>query len=125
MTMTPEALARVLCMEFHRVFLVTDERWQQEGEHWLNVATAALAALTPAPTQGFCVDPVECPTPGGSFCGNAMCSPPPPEPVGELVEMLTTALARAHSCGTLRPDGTCDGCFVSATLARARGKGRP
>jgi hypothetical protein len=31
--------------------------------------------------------------------------------------VLTNALARAHACATLREDGTCDGCFVSAALA--------
>lgn len=29
------------------------------------------------------------------------------------------ALLRAHSCATLRDDGTCDGCFVSEVLAKA------
>jgi hypothetical protein len=30
--------------------------------------------------------------------------------------VLKNALERAHACATLRADGTCDGCFVSAAL---------
>jgi len=29
---------------------------------------------------------------------------------------LEQALVKAHSCATLRDDGTCDGCFVSEAL---------
>jgi hypothetical protein len=29
------------------------------------------------------------------------------------------ALVKAHACATLRDDGTCDGCFVSAALSPA------
>ena len=34
-------------------------------------------------------------------------------------EALVAALRQAHDCATLREDGTCDGCFVSAALKRA------
>jgi uncharacterized protein with PIN domain len=30
--------------------------------------------------------------------------------------VLKNALEKAHACATLRADGTCDGCFVSAAL---------
>ena len=33
------------------------------------------------------------------------------------IEGLRDALKMAHGCATLRVDGTCDGCFVSAALA--------
>lgn len=32
-------------------------------------------------------------------------------------DKIQKALRRAHSCATLRDDGTCDGCFVSEALA--------
>jgi hypothetical protein len=35
----------------------------------------------------------------------------------EIAE-LRVALHRVHNCATLRDDGTCDGCFVSAALAK-------
>lgn len=34
---------------------------------------------------------------------------------------LLEALEKAHACATLPDDGTCDGCFVSAAIAKARG----
>lgn len=36
------------------------------------------------------------------------------------VRQLETALRLAHACATLRPDGTCDGCFVSEALSEER-----
>jgi hypothetical protein len=35
------------------------------------------------------------------------------------VNALRGALTKAHACATLRPDGTCDGCFVSDALSVA------
>lgn len=35
----------------------------------------------------------------------------------ENVKTLREALERAHACATLKDDGTCLGCFVSAALA--------
>lgn len=34
---------------------------------------------------------------------------------------LEAALWQAHACATIRPDGTCDGCVVSAALAPSEG----
>jgi hypothetical protein len=36
--------------------------------------------------------------------------------MGAEMEALRVALAKAHLCPTVRADGTCDGCFVSAAL---------
>ncbi len=36
----------------------------------------------------------------------------------ERADLLAEALTRAHSCATLRSDGTCDGCFVSEALTK-------
>lgn len=35
---------------------------------------------------------------------------------------LLSALKEAHSCATLRDDGTCMGCFVSEVIDKAEGR---
>lgn len=35
---------------------------------------------------------------------------------------LVDALGKAHNCATLAADGTCEGCFVSGALKKARGE---
>lgn len=107
------------------------KRWAGHGDpvgHEYVSLNALLSELEALSLQGICVycgaiENYESLEDKAGASGEAKriahireCAQRPEKKLIAYATQLREALQRAHACGTLREDGTCDGCFVSEAL---------